>query len=536
MRTPAICCAALLLTLAVGCGDDESNPEIGSGLPRPVPGIYDDFGVADTSAGIRALIGFATRDVEGLDRSIEAMYDPEGGSFRQYMTVDEWMAQHAPPEENLQKVEAWLGQQGFTVAARASNRLLLEITGTVGQFNEAFQTELHLFERENPSAGGAPLPVYGVVDKPLRAPPDIGPLITGVITADVPVDTRTLPNEGGDIETAPPPDVASSLSIAQVAHAYGADALYADSYDGSGVKLGIVVGATFKFKDLQSFWQSFGVTRENPTVVQTLDDISTRYLETTLDVEWAAGLAPGADVLVYSGPDARNTSVLFTYNEAIALGEVSVLTSSFAHREETEADLVRNHFNDSSRMGAALGMTIVVASGDSARTDIPSSSPYVTCVGGTKLTLSAAGEVAEEVAWSGSGSGAARTFPMPWYQEGVVTDSEGKRAVTDLSLNASQEPGFWVYYIGEWKGGYGGTSFSAPVFAGLITLVAQHRLENGKPPLGLLNPFLYQSAEVQATFRDIVSGKTEFYPAKPGWDYPTGWGAPNVAALAEALP
>ncbi len=125
MRTPAIFCAALLLTLAVGCGDDE-NPETGSGLPRPFPGVYDDFGVADTSAGIRALIGFATRDVEGLDRAIEAMYDPEGGSFRQYMTVDDWMAKHAPPEGDVQKVESWLGQQGFTVAARASNRLLVE--------------------------------------------------------------------------------------------------------------------------------------------------------------------------------------------------------------------------------------------------------------------------------------------------------------------------------------------------------------------------------------------------------------------------
>jgi kumamolisin len=41
---------------------------------------------------------------------------------------------------------------------------------------------------------------------------------------------------------------------------------------------------------------------------------------------------------------------------------------------------------------------------------------------------------------------------------------------------------------------------------------------------------------VQATFRDIVSGGTDLYQATPGWDYPTGWGAPRALQLAEALP
>ncbi|MRG96249.1 S53 family peptidase [Polyangium spumosum] len=534
MRTSAVVCTSLTLVLGSGCGEEPLVGNIGSGLPAPMEGVYWDQGESDPKAGFRALMGFPTRDVERLELAIQAMYDPTSASFRQTMSVDDWMAKHAPAAEDVEKVAAWLTSQGMTVQVRGTNRLLLEFTGTVGQFNAAFQTTLHDYERKNPSAGRPPIPVYGSLS-PLIAPPEIAPLVTGVVTVDVPPDDKKLPGEGGEIVIATPENVAESMSVAQVAHAYDVDGLYALGEDGAGVKLGLVVGATFKFKDLQSFWRSFGVNRADPIVVQTMEPIATRYLETTLDTEWAGALAPGAELVVYSGPDARNTSIVYTFNEAVGRGEVSVLSSSFAHREETEAPIIHDHFNAAARMGAAIGMTIAVASGDSARPDIPSTSPYVTCVGGTRITLGTDHEILAEAAWSHAGSGKARHFPIPWYQEGVVTDSEGRRAVSDLAVQGSATPGYWVYYLAKWDH-YGGTSFSAPVFAGMMAVVNQHRAKQGKPPVGLLNPLLYQSTEVQKTFRDIVTGETDLFSAGPGWDYPTGWGAPDIALLAEALP
>jgi kumamolisin len=535
MRKSAFCCAALTLALGAGCGTEEKIViHLGSGLPAPMDGVYLDMGPSAKDAGFRALMGFRTRDADDLERAIQDMYDPTSPSFRKTLSVDDWMARFAPRAEDVDEVAAWLTAQGMTVAQRSSNRLLLEFTGTVGQFNAAFQTTLHDFERENPSAGQPPIPVYGALG-PLTAPSEITGLVSGVVTVDLPAEQKTLPNEGGEIVEAPPTNVEEALTVPQIAHAYDADELYALGHDGEGVKLGLVVGATFKFKDLQSFWQSFGVSRADPIVVPTMEPISTRYLETTLDVAWASALAPGAEVMVYSGPDARNTSIVYTFNEAIARGEVSVLSSSFAHREETEAALIHEHFNASARMGAALGMTIVVASGDSGMPDIPSTSPYVTCVGGTRLALDPQGEIESETTWSKSGSGPARHFPIPWYQQGVITDSDGHRAVTDVAVHASAAPGYWVYYLAKWNH-YGGTSFASPVFAGLMALVNAHRAEKGKPPAGLLNPFLYRSPEVQAAFRDITSGKTDTQAAGPGWDYPTGWGAPYTAVLADALP
>jgi kumamolisin len=186
-------------------------------------------------------------------------------------------------------------------------------------------------------------------------------------------------------------------------------------------------------------------------------------------------------------------------------------------------------------MGAALGITILVASGDSAQPDVPSSSPFVTCVGGTALTLTAAGAVDTEIAWNESGSGVSDTFTIPSWQEGVVLGSNGMRATADMAMNASGDTPYWSYYLAEWKS-YGGTSFAAPSFAGLIAVVNSFRIAQGDPTVGYLNPILYRSPEVQATFRDIVEGSTAKYPAGPGWDYPTGWGAPRARELAEALP
>jgi kumamolisin len=70
----------------------------------------------------------------------------------------------------------------------------------------------------------------------------------------------------------------------------------------------------------------------------------------------------------------------------------------------------------------------------------------------------------------------------------------------------------------------------------MVASISSKRVTLGKPRLGCLSPALYTDANVQAAFRDITSGGTASFSAGPGWDFPTGWGAPKVAALADALP
>ena len=78
--------------------------------------------------------------------------------------------------------------------------------------------------------------------------------------------------------------------------------------------------------------------------------------------------------------------------------------------------------------------------------------------------------------------------------------------------------------------GVSGTSCSAPIVAGLISLINNERIKTGKGSLGFLNPFLYANPDA---FTDITVGNNKHCPvgagcccdgfdAAPGWDPVTG--------------
>ena len=512
-----------------GLTDADWAPTAASdGLPGPVEGVYTDLGVADEGDGFRALIGLPIRDEGALAAEIRDLYDPADRDFRAYLTADEWVAAYAPTTEDLELIQAYLEHEGFAVNYVASNRLLIQFSGTVAQFNAAFQADLHVCDRENPQVGEPSFEVYCTLES-FTLPAFVTDRTNGIITADLPVDPGPLPGEAGDVVNDAPGNAA--LLPQDLANAYGASTLYDEGYDGEGVRLGLIIGGMFKFNDVGTFWRSSGIYRSVPEVVYTAEDAPSRCTESTLDVAWAGGIAPGADLIAYVGPDSRNTSMVFNFNEAIGRGEVDILSDSFAHRQDSEPWRVEEAYHQAAEMAAALGITVTAASGDSAKPDTPCVSPYVTCVGGTTMAMSG-DSIAYEYAWEYAGSGEADNFDAPYWQWDVLPTAT-RRGVNDVSAAAGSA--FWVYYLGTWQI-YAGTSFASPIYAGLMAVVDSKRLDEGKPHMGYLNPVLYSDAAVQGTFNDITYGGTAYYSAGAGWDYPTGWGSPNAAALADALP
>ncbi|HEY8376385.1 MAG TPA: S53 family serine peptidase [Nannocystis sp.] len=501
------------------------------GLPSPLPGVYDDQGPAPPDNGFRALIGFPTRQRELLEQRVAAMYDPDSLEFRKYLGVEAWMIDHAPPAADVELVRAWLRAQGFTVNWEAQNRLLLHFSGKVADFNRAFRTELHICMRKNPLWGDPPFPVYCTLTR-FTVPKFMASRTNGLITADLPAKTGQLAKEVGEVKADPPGPEAYGPPVFY--RAYEVQPLFDAGFTGQGSRLGIIGAGTIHMIDLQIFWKSFGIDRwRMPIRVPLMEPAYVRITETSLDVQWASSLAPDADVYLYEGPDARNTALLFAWNEAIARNEVDVLTFSFAHREDSEPKTLRHQYDESALMGAALGMTLISASGDSAKPDTPCTSPYVTCVGGTHLEIDAAGQRVYERAWEMSGSGQSKSFPVPaWQEPDCKCDT---RATADLALNASTTRPMWMRRWKKWEY-FGGTSFSAPAFAGIVAVINSQRRARGLPRVGFLNPLLYRHGPTRATFRDVTSGYTEWHKADPGWDYPTGLGTPRAAALAAALP
>ncbi len=361
------------------------------------------------------------------------------------------------------------------------------------------------------------------------------------MTVDRPAAPGPIAQEGGTIQVNPPANQTWGLWPSRAAAIYDVDTLWAQGYDGTGEAIAVITGTRPHNIWMQTFWQSFGIVRPSPTVVPLLEPPAIRAIEATLNPAWAGAMAPGAEIIQYSGPDTRNSSTVYVYNEAIARmpGDgAKVLTTSLAHREDAEPKVVRDMYDASAAMGSAMGLTLMGASGNSGKPDTPSSSPYSMAVGGTRVWSDSQGNVQNEISWDGSGSGITMTFPMPPWQEEVAGDISDNHVVVDLALAAAPFIGsaYWIFWTGEWQL-YGGTSFASPAFSGMCAVMNQYRAENGLPPLGFLPPKLYWDEDVQTQgFRDITSGGTVDFDAGPGWDVPSGWGAPRVNVLAEIIP
>ena len=168
---------------------------------------------------------------------------------------------------------------------------------------------------------------------------------------------------------------------------------------------------------------------------------------------------------------------------------------------------------------------------------VPASCPQgVTAVGGTTQT-------GPEVAAQLSSGGFSNYYTAPSYQSSqtkayissIGTQYSGLynpsgRGIPDV---AAQAESFDIVLDGS--GTYvSGTSAAAPTVAGIVALLNDYLVSQGRSPLGFLNPFLYGKGVTG--LNDIVSGNnpgcnTNGFSAKKGWDPVTGLGTPNFGKL-----
>jgi kumamolisin len=427
-------------TEALAVVEEESGTETPVAAPYWPRGV--DLGSVDPDKRLRALIVLQLRNKDELESRIAAMYNTSSSQFRQYMTFSEFMDRHAPTLTTVNAVKDWLTDHGFTVARTARNRLVLSYTGTVRQFNSAFGTRLHLIKR---SSGTWRAPAYAPLTS-LDVPEALIGKIRRLLMPDPAAATGTLWKDTAPIVTSKPSNVGNNFTPQQIARAYGMSSLYVKGYRGTGMTLGIIGATLFRVSDAQSMWQAFGIRRADPIVVQTMEPIITRDLETTLDVELAGAIAPGAEIIFYGGPDNSDTSLLYTFNEAVGAARAQVLSDSFAHSEYTTPYPVARSYNESAMMAAALGITVLSASGDSSQPDVPSDAPYVTSVGGTNIELTEDGYWESERSWGLSGCGRSRVFAQQSWQSGAYSDSRGLRTVADVSTVVGP---YWIKYLSK---------------------------------------------------------------------------------------
>jgi subtilase family serine protease len=261
---------------------------------------------------------------------------------------------------------------------------------------------------------------------------------------------------------------------------------------------------------------------------------------------------------------------------------------------------------DSGSTGCYVDTADPTATRQAVAADFPASSQYVTAMGGTGIAaanesstyfnttsgtdvISSAKSYVPEVVWNddayavskgatganvvdATGGGISILTPRPTWQAGVPGIPTGSfRLLPDVSLLGSNYfPGLLycssdseTNINGSCSNGFrdssnvsltvaGGTSFDAPIFAGLIALINQAKGYTAGQ--GLINPTLYTLASNAATyataFHDITTGSnaclsgttycagtaTTLYPAGTGYDEASGLGSVDFYNLLTAWP
>src|SRR5579875_3450996 len=261
-------------------------------------------------------------------------------------------------------------------------------------------------------------------------------------------------------------------------------------------------------------------------------------VETTLDVEWAHAMAPGANIALMTSPVPETEGMqgmpqfLFLEQYALDKNIGKIISQSWAATENTlfypGGRQVLASFNDFYKQAAADHVTVFGSSGDGGdanpndsgkiypfpTVNFPASSPYVTAVGGTNLYATTDGRYQAETAWSGSGGGVSQYWAEPDYQVKNLNSSDqailkGYRGVPDISYNASGGTPilFYLSFIPGQAGWYlvAGTSEGSPQWAGIIADGNQY----AGHPLGFINPALYaigNSSQRSFTYHDVTIG------------------------------
>jgi subtilase family serine protease len=385
----------------------------------------------------------------------------------------------------------------------------------------------------------------------------------------------------------------------QIQVAYGIRPLLARRIDGRGETVVLPELAETQLlppvvsdlrQDMSRFDSLFGLPAARLKVVTSLAGSSSPWLangEEVLDAENVHTVAPGAAitiVLVKATSLNNPASAVAAAVAAVRVGTsqggvISISAAGQTGGEHCDTRIEVERLNATLEAAAARHVTVVAASGDIGavgepcqvikgltggafppvkEVNLPAADPLVLATGGTSLNAShATGAYVGETAWGlpfgspgtqvqASGGGFSRSVARPGYQNGVAGIG-ATRGVPDVSADASPHTGM-ALVISDGGNQYtirnsGGTSASAPLWAGLIALADQYAGRH----LGFVNPAIYRigrSTSYRDAFHDITTGNNtpafpghtiKGYTATPGWDPVTGWGSPNAQALVPLL-
>lgn len=472
----------------------------------------------------------------------------------------ELQSDYTPEKDDLEKLVAWLKAEDFEIIKVSKDGTSVYARASVAEIERSLEVKMVRVTKDG-------LTYMAAQDAP-SLPEEVGQSVHAIIGLQpfrqahkhfrkrVPRRGNRVAlnaNDAAELTAAPNVVNAPPYLVSEILKAYNADNL---NVTGKGQTIAILIDTFPKNADLKKFWQQNNLS----VTVSQIKKINVKggplpvpEGEETLDVSWASGIAPLAKIRIYASGSLRFVDLDLALDRILEdlannpeMRQLSIslgLGETFMGGPQGEVATQHQKFL---RLAAA-GVNVFVSSGDAGsnpndtghgsdgplQAEYESSDSSVIGVGGTSLKLAQNGDVISETAWAGSGGGESIFFNRPAWQTGSGIPNGGKRLVPDVSLAADPDEGAFLIFQGQTQQ-IGGTSWSAPVWAGFCALINEARVKANKPRLPFLNPLIYPLMGTSC-FRDIKSGSNGAFNAGTGYDSVTGIGVPNVKALIQKL-
>ncbi len=510
-------------------------------------------GALPANQSLQIAVVLPLRNPDELTSLLKRLYDPQSPDYRHFLSVEQFTEQFGPSLADYQAVVAYLQANGFTVTDTPANRLIVPVSGSVAQINRAFNVTMNayrhptenreFFSPDREPALNLSVPVAHIAGLNNFSLPH--PILTQVFQGQVAANV-TGSGPGG-----------SYLGSDMRAAYYGGTTL-----TGTGQAVGLLEFGGYNLSDVNAVFSNAGQSYSVPINNVLLGGATIAPVEQdgeqVLDIAQAIGMAPGlSQVRVYIGNASLPGQDTVILNSMASENIAKQLSCSWGWEPDdpTTDDVFFQEF-------AAQGQSFFTASGDAGAFDAlinpyfyPSEDAYVTAVGATHLnTNGAAGAWVSESAWNSGGGGSGGGISpdgiaIPSWQTGVANSSNGGSAtlrnVPDVAMEGDLDN--YDCNLGACNGGYAGTSFATPRWAGFMALVNQQAVEAGTAPmggLGFLNPALYSiggGSSFTSDLHDITVGNNHtgsqpvWFNAVTGYDLVTGWGSPTGQSLIDAL-
>ncbi|MGO9087239.1 MAG: Ig-like domain repeat protein [Terriglobales bacterium] len=348
------------------------------GNVHPLAQARYDVGAAPSSMPAKRLMLLLNRPADrgaALAEYMRDVHTPGAAIHHRWLTPEEFGARFGPADSDIQQVSDWLSGMGFQVAGASKGKTLIEFSGTVGQVNKAFHTQIRKYAVKgevhyaNATDPQIPEALAGVVRgvsslnnfRPRSNLHVVGPAHLDAATRKI-VPDFTMTGQSGPIYAVAPEDFATQYDLAP---------LYAAGINGSGKTIGIINDSNIDVNLDNAYRTVFGLPANPAQVVLDGGDpgINADDTEAYLDVEMAGAVAPGATVNLYIASwdtvaDALDFPLILAARRAIEDNQADVLSVSFNECEGFIGTADNLILAALWQQAAAQGQTVFVSAGD----------------------------------------------------------------------------------------------------------------------------------------------------------------------------